>query len=188
MTSVSSLKAKAGHGAQGGGGLASVPVWAWLLAAGLVAYGVATALILSSWEEAPRTFRLDATPLLNAGLMIQVHLAGAVAAFGLGLVILALPKGTGLHKPLGWAWVGLMALTAVSSFFIRELFNGGFSPIHALSAWVVVALPMGVAAIRGRRVAAHRRTMTGVFLGGLMIAGLFTLLPGRLLWSVFFGA
>jgi uncharacterized membrane protein len=64
--------------------------------------------------------------------------------------------------------------------------NGGLGPIHALSAWTLVALPMGIAAIRARNIRAHRMTMTSMFVGGMLIAGLFTVMPGRLLWTVFF--
>ena len=28
--------------------------------------------------------------------------------------------------------------------------------------------------------------MTSAFVGGLLVAGLFTFLPGRMLWSIFF--
>jgi uncharacterized membrane protein len=42
---------------------------------------------------------------------------------------------------------------------------------------------------RARRhaVERHRRTMIGIFTGGLVIAGLFTFLPGRIMHSVMFG-
>jgi uncharacterized membrane protein len=33
----------------------------------------------------------------------------------------------------------------------------------------------------------HRWAMTGLFLGGLVVTGLFTLLPGRLMSQVLFG-
>jgi uncharacterized membrane protein len=29
--------------------------------------------------------------------------------------------------------------------------------------------------------------MTGMFVGGLLLAGLFAFIPGRLLWTVFLG-
>jgi uncharacterized membrane protein len=35
--------------------------------------------------------------------------------------------------------------------------------------------------------AAHRHTMTGLFLFGRIVAGAFTFLPGRLMWRLFFG-
>ena len=33
----------------------------------------------------------------------------------------------------------------------------------------------------------HRAMMTNIFMGGLVVAGAFTLLPGRLLWKVLIG-
>jgi uncharacterized membrane protein len=88
---------------------------------------------------------------------------------------------------LGWTWVVAMGATAVSSLFIRAINPGAFSLIHLLSGWTIVALPMAVYAARRHRVAAHRRAMTGMFVGGLILAGLFAFLPGRLMWAVFFG-
>jgi uncharacterized membrane protein len=35
-------------------------------------------------------------------------------------------------------------------------------------------------------VTAHRKTMTSIYVGGCIVAGPFTLLPGRLLGSAFF--
>ena len=46
---------------------------------------------------------------------------------------------------------------------------------------------MAVYAARRHRVASHRRTMTGLFVGGLLVAGGLTFLPGRLMWRVVFG-
>jgi len=51
----------------------------------------------------------------------------------------------------------------------------------------MVALPMGIYAIRRRNVENHRRTMTGLYFGGLIVAGALTFLPGRLMFAMFFG-
>jgi uncharacterized membrane protein len=80
-----------------------------------------------------------------------------------------------------------MGSTAVSSLFIRVINPGHFSFIHLLSGWTIIGLPGAVYAIKRGKVASHRRAMTGMFVGGLLLAGLFTLLPGRLLWHVFLG-
>ena len=121
---------------------------------------------------------------------IQIHVAAAVTALAIGIVLLVGVKGNRLHRTLGWAWVLAMGATAISSFFIHQLNPngpGGLSLIHLLSGWTVVGLPMAVYAARRHRVAAHRRAMTGMFVGGLIVAGLLTFLPGRLMWAVFFG-
>lgn len=125
--------------------------------------------------------------LASAPLVIQLHVAGAVIALAIGTILLIGVKGTRRHRALGWGWVAAMATTAISSLFIHTINPGGFSFIHLISGWTIIALPMAVYAARRHRVAAHRRGMTGMFVGGLLIAGAFTFLPGRLMWSVFFG-
>ena len=128
--------------------------------------------------------------LLTSPPAIQIHVAAALTALAIGIVLLIGVKGNRLHRTLGWTWVLAMATTAVSSFFIHRLNPGGpggFSLIHLLSGWTVIALPMAVHAARRHRIADHRRAMTGMFVGGLIVAGAFTFLPGRLMWAIFFG-
>jgi uncharacterized membrane protein len=131
---------------------------------------------------------MSLTPLLVAPIAIQVHAFAAMGAFTVGLVQFAGPKGTAMHRVLGWAWVALMAVVAASSFWIHEIRQWqGFSVIHLLSIYVLVALPMAVAAARHHRISAHKKTMTGIFIGGLVVAGLFTFLPGRIMNAVLLG-
>jgi uncharacterized membrane protein len=119
-------------------------------------------------------------PLLDAAPAIPVHAFAAMAAFALGLVQFALPKGTLPHRTVGWIWVALMAAVAVSSFWIHQIrLVGPFSPIHLLSILTLVMLPLAVWRTHTRNVAAHRT---------LLIAGLFTLLPGRIMHAVLFGS
>ena len=130
---------------------------------------------------------MNYAPIMAASPVIQLHLAATLAALVLGIVMLARPKGTLSHRRLGWLWVILMATAALSSFFIRTIHPGSFSPIHILSVVTLVALPSGIYAIRRGNVKRHRWTMISLFVGGLVIAGIFTLLPNRLLGHVFFG-
>lgn len=122
---------------------------------------------------------------LSAG--VQGHILAALTATVIGFVVVSLPKGSALHKTLGWAWVASMALTAGSSFFITGLNGDRISIIHILSGWTMVALPLGVYAIKRGNVAGHRRTMTGLFFGGLLAAGALTFIPGRFMYQLFFG-
>ncbi len=78
-----------------------------------------------------------------------------------------------------------MVLAALTSFFIMR--RGFFGPIHILSVVTLVAAPLALrAAIRGN-VALHKRIVTNLFWGAVVGAGLFTLLPGRIMHAVFFG-
>jgi uncharacterized membrane protein len=115
---------------------------------------------------------------------VAVHLTAALGALGLGLFILCGRKGSSVHRRLGWAWVLLMGTAAASSAFIQggKLPGlGGFSLIHALTLFVLWQLPRGIVYARQGKVAAHRQTMRGLYIGGCLVAGAFTLLPGRLL-------
>ena len=128
------------------------------------------------------------TPLFNAAPVVQIHAFVAMTAFVLGAVQLAAPKGTIPHRVIGWIWAGLMAIIAVSSFFINDSrMLGPFGPIHLLSIFTLVMLPLAVINARRHRVEAHRRAMTLIFTGAPVIAGLFTLLPGRIMHAVVFG-
>lgn len=131
---------------------------------------------------------MSLAPLLNAEPAIQVHAFTALAAFALGVVQLSAPKGTLPHRTVGSVWVALMVVVAVSSFFIHELHVwGNWSPIHLLSIFTLAMLPLAVLHARRHRVDRHRNAMTAIFVGALVIAGLFTLAPGRIMHAVVFG-
>lgn len=127
-------------------------------------------------------------PLWDDGAVISVHALAAIFAMVLGGLQLAAPKGTALHRVLGYVWVSTMALVAMSSFWIHEFrIIGPFSPIHALSALVLVSLVYSVSAARRGNVAAHRASMVQLFVLALVLTGAFTLLPGRTMHAVLFG-
>ena len=131
---------------------------------------------------------MSLSPPLNAAPVIQVHAFAAMAAFVLGIVQFSAPKGTLPHRTVGWIWVALMATVAVSSFWIHEIrLLGPWSPIHLLSIFTLIVLPIGVWRAHRHRVADHRRIMIFIFAGALVIAGLFTFLPGRVMHAVVFG-
>ena len=132
---------------------------------------------------------MSLVPLLEAPPAIPLHAFAAMAAFVLGLVQFAAAKGTLPHRTLGWIWVALMAAVAASSFWIHQIrMVGPFSPIHLLSIFTLIMLPLAVWRAHIHRVADHRRIMIMLFTGALVLAGLFTLVPGRIMHRVFFGA
>lgn len=127
-------------------------------------------------------------PLLQASPAIRVHAFAAMTAFALGVIQLAAPKGTLPHRTLGWIWVALMLIVSTTAFFIHKIrLWGEWSPIHLLAIFTLTMLPIAVIAARRHAVERHRRTMIGIFVGALVIAGLFTLVPGRIMHAVAFG-
>ena len=131
---------------------------------------------------------MNLTPLTNAPVPIQLHAYAALAAFALGIVQLAAPKGTIPHRALGYLWLSLMLIVAISAFWIHEIrLWGPWSPIHLLAIYTLAMLPLGLYFARGHNVRGHQRTMLGLFFGALIIAGAFTLVPGRIMHKVVFG-
>ena len=127
-------------------------------------------------------------PLLAAPSVIQLHAFAAMAAFLLGIVQFIGPKGTIPHRSVGVIWVLLMLTVAISSFWIHEIrLVGPWSPIHLISIFTLVMLPLGVWRAHTHRVNAHKWTMISIFIGGLVIAGLFTFVPGRIMNAVAYG-
>jgi uncharacterized membrane protein len=137
-----------------------------------IALLTATLTALSSFGSAPSAGREPMSPALI------IHLGTVLPALPLGAYILISRKGGRLHRLLGRIWGGMMLVTAVSSFWLRT--NGSLSPIHIFAVITLVSIPLAVAAIRRGDVERHRRAMTGTYIG-LIIAGAFAFLPGRLL-------
>jgi uncharacterized membrane protein len=126
-------------------------------------------------------------PLLNASPAVQFHVLTVVPAALIGTAMLLAKKGTYIHRMGGRVWIALMMLTALSTFFIHEInMFHGFSPIHLLSLVVLVSAVEVVRSARQRNFARHKRLVKSLYFGGIGIAGLFTLLPGRIMHDVVF--
>ena len=127
-------------------------------------------------------------PLLSASPAIKLHAFAAMAAVILGVGQLSAPRGTLPHRTIGWGWVVLMLVISISGFWIHELrFWGPWSPIHLLAIFTLAMLPIGVLHARRHHVAKHRFFMVSIFCGALVIAGLFTFVPGRVMHAVIVG-
>ena len=130
---------------------------------------------------------MNLSPLLDAPLAIQIHVAAVIPAALLGPYMFWARKGTPVHRLLGKVWLGLMVIAALSSFFIHSInLFLGFSPIHLLSVYVLYGSWQAIRAARLHRIREHRLNVIGMYVGGIVIAGGFTLLPGRLMHEVMF--
>jgi len=131
---------------------------------------------------------MNLQPLLGAPIETRLHAFAALGALGLGAAQLMSTKGTMPHRIRGYVWSALMLIVAVSSFWIHSLrLIGPFSPIHLLSILTLVTLPRAIYLARRGDVAGHRRIMLMLFWFALVGAGLFTLLPGRIMGAVLLG-
>lgn len=118
---------------------------------------------------------------------IKVHLLAALAALALGAALMGLRKGRAFHRVAGWAWVGLVSVTAGSTLFITSLNHGRWSLLHLFTGWVLITLPLAVVWARRHDVPRHRRTMMGLFYGGFAINLFIAFIPGRTMWMMLFG-
>ncbi|MEO6716660.1 MAG: DUF2306 domain-containing protein [Novosphingobium sp.] len=118
-------------------------------------------------------------------LAVAIHLLTVIPALLLGAFVNYARKGDALHRILGKVWALLLLITALDSFWIRDL-TGHIGPIHILSVVTLVSLPLGFYHIRKGNVEAHKRAMRGAFIG-LCSAALFALMPGRMLGNFLFG-
>ena len=130
---------------------------------------------------------LDLAPLLGAPLSVQVHVAGALTALVVGAIIFLLPKGTGFHRLLGWTWVSAMIVVAATSIAMIADTRGGVNALHIFTVVTVVSLYSALTGIRRGNVRQHAGSMVGLYIGGLIIAGVTAFIPGRLMWDVVFG-
>lgn len=159
-----------------------------LVAAALTGYAFLSQAMLDGQGTGAVKLRIDLSPLLEVSPILQAHIAGALLSFAIGTALLLGVKGRTYHRVLGYTWVVTMSVTAISSFFLTGLNGDRYSLIHLLSGWTVIVLPMALAAARRRDIAKHRKEMTSMFFGGMLIAGLFSFLPGRLMWHLLFTA
>jgi uncharacterized membrane protein len=116
-------------------------------------------------------------------------MAIALFAILLGALQFLLAKGGLRHRIFGRIWSGLIITVCLSSLFIHETLPGaqrfmGYSPLHLFSLAVGLCLPTGLWAARQGRVALHRTMMLACFAGALVMAALFSLTPGRLIYKM----
>jgi uncharacterized membrane protein len=155
---------------------------------------VVTRLIIGDVPFGPGHAEVDAGTrryMTSPPLPVLLHLATVLPAIPLGIYILLRRKGDRLHKMLGRIWMGLMLFTGIDTLFIHSINHSGqffgLSPIHIFSFLTLWSVPFSVInAMRGN-IEAHRRSVAGLFIGGLVIAGVTAFLPGRFMWLWVFG-
>jgi uncharacterized membrane protein len=135
---------------------------------------------------------MSLAPLLAAPSAVQLHVFTVVPAFFLGTwLIFFSRKGARYHRAAGYLYLTLMTITSVAALFVHTIMpNGpfyGFSPIHLLVPLTLWGVVGALYYARRHNIRAHRRSMLGVYIGGILIAGSFTLVPGRIMHTVLFG-
>jgi uncharacterized membrane protein len=130
----------------------------------------------------------------HAPWMVQVHLAAVLPAFVLGAWLFVAPKGGKRHRAIGKAYLGLMLVAALSSVGLHAQVGPAvvvgplrLGLLHLLVPLTLRGTWMAFQTIRRGDIQAHKRHMLGLYLGALVVAGLLSFAPGRLLHRAFFG-
>jgi uncharacterized membrane protein len=127
-------------------------------------------------------------PLLSASPAIQAHVLAALLAVALLPLTLLRRRRDRVHRLAGYVWIGAMLITAISSFWINGIrLIGPFSPIHLLSVLTIGNVVWAVVEVRRGNIRAHERILKGTAVWALGVAGLLTLLPGRMMSVALFG-
>lgn len=117
--------------------------------------------------------------------LAYAHLGTIVPAFLIGTYLLVMRKGTPRHKALGKIYMALMLVTATITLFMPAQVGpriiGHFGYIHLFSLLVFYSVPVAFINARRGNVKQHRSAMIGLYVGGILIAGSFAFMPGRLL-------
>ncbi len=122
--------------------------------------------------------------------LMYFHLATVLPCVVMGAALFLMKKGTPVHKGTGKVYLVLMITTAIITLFMPaevgpRVFDH-FGWIHSFSVLTLYSGPKAYFAIRRGDVKTHQYSMIGLYVGGIMIAGGFTLYPGRYLHDLFF--
>ena len=131
---------------------------------------------------------------MNLSPVLAIHLSAIATAIVLGPVALWARRSNDqrpcLHRAAGYAWVTLMLMAATSAIFIRDyrLPNiAGYTPFHLLVPVVYGMLILAFWFLAKGNISGHRKAMQRLYFGACLVAGAFTLLPGRLLGNLVLG-
>lgn len=129
-------------------------------------------------------------PFYAAPDFVKVHiLAALTVTVMMPVQFLGFVKGSAAHRASGYVWLCAMLVVALSSFWIKTTFPLqilGYGPIHLLSLLALYSIVGIIRTARAGHVIAHQKTVRGLSIG-FSVAGIFTLLPSRIMGQMLFG-
>lgn len=124
-------------------------------------------------------------------LLMYAHLFAVLPCIIIGAYLLLAKKGGVVHRKMGILYMGLMFFTALVALFlpakVGPQFLGHFGFIHLLCFLVMYTVPTAFIAAKRGQIKTHQRKMVILYVSAILVAGGFTLMPGRFLGELFFG-
>lgn len=164
------------------GGFDLSPTWRALVAVSGGAMTLAIAIALARWALGLTIDHYSARQFA-----VIVHVATVIPAVPLGLYLMLTRKGGARHKLLGRIWIALMVVTALAAIFIRHINDGQFSFIHLFVPLTLLGAWQTIATARRGQLRAHRNNLLRLYLGALIIPGIFAFAGNRLMGAWLFG-
>lgn len=132
--------------------------------------------------------------IFEQSLAVQVHFFTVVPAFFIGGWLLFFStKGAPIHRLLGKIYLALMMITATAAIFIAAEVGPTISIaglrlglIHLFVALTYLGVFNAIRGVQLGDIRRHKGAMIGTYVGGLLIAGAFTFVPGRVMYNMFF--
>ncbi|MGB7406619.1 MAG: DUF2306 domain-containing protein [Pacificimonas sp.] len=125
------------------------------------------------------SFGLSAINLFDLPVAIIIHIITLYVAVTTGAFVFAARKGTKVHRITGRVWCLMMATTAIATIFIRTSPDDSFSLIHLFTVATLVSVPLGIWQAMNRKIAAHEITFGQLYVGALLVAGVFAFQGNR---------
>ena len=126
-------------------------------------------------------------PILNAPVYLQLHVATALIALCLGPVPLYRKRRDIWHKVIGYVWMLGMVITAITSFWIREIMaDGSMSPVHIFAFWNLGTVVFAIWAVRRGNIIAHKHALNKLYYFGTWGAFIVNFMPNRTIPTLLF--
>lgn len=130
---------------------------------------------------------MNLEPFYSANIITRIHIILAISAIIIGFNQFISLKGNRPHRSLGWIWVIIMSGVAITALIMPHKHKDTLPLTLGLTVWISIGLPLAIYAIKQGNILLHRAAMMGVYLGGLVVALMFTITPGRMIYKIFFG-
>ena len=125
-------------------------------------------------------------PLLGSDHTIAIQAFAATLAISLSGAHFVLPKGTSVHRCLGYVWVTVIASNAITGLFIPETqIIRCFHLYPSSNAPRFCHFGQADRAAKNGLVSRHRAAMMMLNIFGLLLAGAFTFSMGWVIYAVF---